>query len=223
VLSIVVPTLQAETTLRTTLTSCVDTSLESEVIVVDGGSSDSTLSIARDLGVTVVECSPGRGIQLAVGAETATGEWLLFLHADSIPTVGWDKHVGHFMAERSNRFRAAVFDLRLDDGNPQARRLEWLVRWRTRLFALPYGDQGLLINRAFYDGLGGYRPIPVMEDVDLIRRIGRAYLRVLNSHITTSAIKYQQGGYWKRPIRNLGLMCLYRLGVPPSKLAEMYK
>ena len=212
-LSIIIPTLQAEQTLSTTLKSCAGSLLACQIFVVDGGSLDSTTSIARELGATVVDSHPGRGIQLAAGAEAASGDWLLFLHADSCLEPGWDKHVSQFMNDRKNRFRAAVFDLWLDDINPQARRLEWLVRWRTRLFALPYGDQGLLISRAFYDGLGGYRPMPVMEDVDFVRRVGRAYLRVLDSHITTSAVKYQIGGYWKRPLKNLSLMCLYRLGI----------
>lgn len=223
VLSIVIPTLEAELTICSTLKSCAVSSLATQILVVDGGSLDNTRKIACAQGATVVDSLPGRGTQLAAGAEAASGEWLLFLHADSCLASGWDGFVTQFMNERSNRFRAAVFDLRLDDDNPQARRLEWLVKWRTRLLAMPYGDQGLLISRAFYDGLGGYRPLPVMEDVDFIRRVGRAYLRVLDSHITTSAIKYQQGGYWHRPLKNLGLMCLYRLGIPPSKLAELYK
>ncbi len=222
-LSIVIPTLQAEHTLHETLASCTVSVLESEIIIADGGSTDATLSMARQNGATVVNSQPGRGVQLATGAAAAKGDWLLFLHADSYLSSGWETHVSEFSNDRANRFRAAVFDLFLDDANPQARRLERLVRWRTRFLALPYGDQGLLISRAFYDGLGGFRPIPVMEDVDFIRRVGRAYLRVLDCHITTSAAKYQRDGYWKRPLRNLGLMCLYRLGIPPTKLAELYK
>lgn len=222
-LSIVIPTLQAEQTLQATLASCTNARLKTEIIVVDGGSTDQTVSIAMDQDARVINNAPGRGTQLAAGGRAASGEWLLFIHADSKLMPGWDQQVSQFVNKRSNRFKAAVFDLRLDDDNPQARRVEWFVKWRTRLLALPYGDQGLLISRAFYDGLDGYRPIPVMEDVDLIRRVGRAYLRVLDSHITTSAVKYQRDGYWKRPFKNLGLMCLYRLGIPPAKLAELYK
>ena len=222
-LSIVIPTLQAERTLGATLDSCSSASLETQIIVSDGGSSDATRSLAQQHDVIIVDSEPGRGSQLATGAAMASGDWLLFLHADSVLASGWDKSVVNFTGAHANKFNAAVFGLRLDDDSPQARRLEWIGKWRTRLLSLPYGDQGLLISRAFYDGLGGYQPMPLMEDVDIIRRIGRTHLRVLDSHITTSAIKYQQGGYWKRPLRNLQLMCLYRLGVSPTKLAELYK
>ena len=222
-LSIIIPTLQAERTLGLTLESCSCASLDTQIIVSDGGSTDATRSLAQQHDVIIVDSEPGRGSQLATGAAMASGDWLLFLHADSVLASGWDKSVANFIGVHANKFNAAVFDLRLDDDNPQARRLEWIVKWRTRLLSLPYGDQGLLISRAFYDGLGGYQPMPLMEDVDIVRRIGRTRLRILDSHITTSSIKYQQGGYWKRPLRNLRLMCLYRLGVSPTKLAELYK
>ena len=222
-LSIVIPTLQAEHTLGVTLQSCSCASLETQIIVSDGGSTDATRSLAQRHDVMIVDSEPGRGQQLVTGAAMASGDWLLFLHADSVMASGWDKSVTSFMAVHANNFTAAVFDLKLDDDNPQARRLEWIVKWRTRLLGLPYGDQGLLISRAFYDRLGGYHSMPLMEDVDIIRRVGRIHLHVLDSHITTSAIKYQQGGYWKRPLKNLWLMCLYRLGVSPAKLAELYK
>ena len=222
-LSIIIPTLNADTTLQATLDSCMAGAASPRVVVSDGGSNDDTLSIAKQNKCTVVSAECGRGTQLAAGAAMAQDDWLLFLHADSRLPDNWSTVVSEFVDEPLNMFRAAVFQLALDDTLAQARHIEWFVKWRTRLLALPYGDQGLLISRAYHDCIGGYRPIPIMEDVDLVRRIRRPNLQVLDAAITTSAHKYQRDGYWKRPLKNLGLMCLYGLGVPESKLSEFYQ
>jgi len=220
-LSIVIPTLNAGSGLTATLEACK--AVDAEIIISDGGSTDQTSEIAQSMGATLITSSPGRGSQLKYGAQHASGDWLLFLHADCIPAQGWDSCVQDFINARGNRYRAGIFHLKLDDPAQQARRIEWWVKRRTKILALPYGDQGLLISRAFYKGLGGYRPIPLMEDVDIIRRIGRSGLCVLPTHITTSARRYQRDGYWKRPVRNLGLLSLYFLGVPPRLLARLYQ
>ena len=96
------------------------------------------------------------------------------------------------------------------------------MAWRCRVLALPYGDQGLLIARAFYESLGGYRPLPLMEDVDLIRRIGRSRLRMLDATATTSAARYRRDGWTLRPLRNLLCLSLHFAGVPPKALLRFY-
>jgi hypothetical protein len=96
------------------------------------------------------------------------------------------------------------------------------VALRALIFGLPYGDQGLLIPKRFYDRLGGYAPLPLMEDVDLVRRIGRRRLVMLKSLAVTDAARYVSGGYLVRPLRNLSLLALYFLGVPPKVLARLY-
>ena len=141
--------------------------------------------IAAEAGVKFTAKTGGRGPQLAAGAEMATGSWLLFLHADTRPQPGWHHAVNGFMADPQNRFRAAYFIFALNDPAPGARRLEALVRWRCRVFALPYGDQGLLISREFYDLLGGFHPLPLMEDVDMAGRIGRRRLARLQQLLVT--------------------------------------
>jgi hypothetical protein len=88
--------------------------------------------------------------------------------------------------------------------------------------ALPYGDQGLLISRRLYDAVGGYRPMPLMEDVDLVRRLGRARLHPLGASMLASARRYRRDGYWRRPLRNLCCLALYFAGVPPRVIARMY-
>ncbi len=224
-LSVVIPTLDAAESLVMALGS-LDfghrAGLIKEVVVADGGSQDATVSIAAKAAARVVESPPGRGAQLATGAAAARGAWLLFLHADTTLFVDWPSAVGEFIAEPANAERAGAFRLVLDDPDPRARRVERLANWRARALGLPYGDQGLLIARAFYERLGGYRPLPLMEDVELVRRIGRANLDELDSLAFTSAARYRTGGWWLRPLRNLSILALYFLGVSPARLKRLY-
>ena len=118
--------------------------------------------------------------------------------------------------------RAGYFDLALDDTAPAARRVERLAAWRSRVPGLPYGDQGLLISRALYNSVGGYAAVPLMEDVDLVRRIGHRRLAPIGVRITTSARRYREGGYIRRPLRNLVCLSLYFAGVAPHRIARLY-
>ncbi len=217
-LGIVIPALNCERDLEGTLAA-----LPVGVIVADGGSVDATRDIARRFGAEVIDAERGRGTQLAAGARAARGDWLLFLHGDTVLSPGWAEAVNAFIADPENINRAAVFRFRLDDGAPQARRVERLVAWRTKVLGLPYGDQGLLISRGFYDALGGFSALPLMEDVDMIRRIGGARLDVLDAEALTSPVRYQKGGYWLRPLRNLVCLGLYFIKVPPRLIERLYR
>ncbi|MFO8150477.1 MAG: hypothetical protein R6T93_09280, partial [Trueperaceae bacterium] len=126
------------------------------------------------------------------------------------------------LSAESGKETAAVFKLAYDEESPAARRVAAAANWRTRWLGLPYGDQGLLIARAFYDALGGYPDAPLMEDVALVRRIGRRRLRMLPAVAITSAGRYRRGGWWARPVRNIGVLTLYFLGVPPRWLKRLY-
>ena len=224
-LSLVIPTLQAEAALPGTLAAVAAAragGLVAEVILVDGGSTDRTAAIAAAAGCRLLSAPRGRGGQLAAGAAAARGDWLLFLHADTSLAPGWEAAVACFIADPANRQRAAAFRFALDDASAPARRLEALVAWRCRTFGLPYGDQGLLLAKSFYQALGGFRALPLMEDVDLVRRIGRRRLTLLDVEAVTSARKFRQGGYWRRPARNLGFLALYFIGIPPRLLARFY-
>ena len=222
--SIVIPTLNAGMSLGRTLESLKREPIDGtvEIIVVDGGSGDATTAIAEEHGARVLQSERGRGQQLARGAAEARGEWLLFLHADTVPAQGWNEALEHFAAAPENADRAAVFRFALDDSSPAARRLERIVAWRTAVMALPYGDQGLFLSRDFYRALGGYRPLPLFEDVDLIRRIGRRRLAALNVPAVTAAARYRGPGYPLRSARNLCCLALYYLGVPPGSIARLY-
>lgn len=216
-LSVIVPTLNAADGLEATL---VALSPSDEVIVVDGGSRDASVALARAWGARVIETTPGRGGQLAAGAGRASGDWLLFLHADTVLGPGWRAAVDVHAAAGAEK--AACFRFGLDDASPQARRLERWVAVRVALLALPYGDQGLLIHRDLYDQLGGFRPLPLMEDVDLVRRLGRRRLTILPVRAETSARRWRQDGWFARSARNLFCLALFFVGVPAARIARLY-
>jgi rSAM/selenodomain-associated transferase 2 len=222
-LAIVIPTLNAAAMLHATLDPVLAArALAPPVLVVDGGSRDATVAVARERGVAVIEAPRGRGSQLAAGAAAAEGDWLLFLHADTRLPRGWDDLVASFAADPANRERAGVFALRFDDDGRAARITETIAAWRSRWFGLPYGDQGLLIARELYEALGGFAALPIMEDVDLVRRIGRSRLVTLPAHVVTSAARYRRSGYAARMLRNLVCLILYFCGVAPRRIARLY-
>ncbi len=217
VLSIVIATLNAAATLPRTLAALGS---EAEVVVSDGGSVDGTPEIARGLGARVIAAPRGRGTQLATGIAAARGPWLLLLHADTRLGPGWREVVAAH--QRDGAGRAGYFRFALDSADPRARRLERAVAWRCRALALPYGDQGLLIHRDLLERVGGVRPVPLMEDVDLARRLGRNRLAALDAEALTSAARWERDGWYRRSARNLACLGLWRLGVPPRLIARIY-
>lgn len=227
-ISVVIPTLNAEQGLAATLTALVPAAVEGlvrEVIVVDGGSTDRTLKIAETSGAEIVRASEGRGMQLAAGAEHARFPWLLFLHADTVLDVGWEREASAFIERVDIGQRepaAAVFGFALDDLGILPRVVEAGVAVRSSLLRLPYGDQGLLIPAPLYRQIGGYKPLPIMEDVDIVRRLGRSRTILLRSRAVTSATRYRRDGYMLRVLRNWSCLTLYYLRVPAAVIQRIY-
>ena len=213
-ISAVVPTLDAGDGLGACLASLSEAD---EIVVVDGGSTDATLAIARTAGATIIASERGRGVQLAKGAAAVRGDALLFVHADTHLSPGWRSLAEHHLATSP---RPACFHLKLDDAAWQARLVERAVSLRTRLAGLPYGDQGLLVSRAAYDTAGGFRPLVLMEDVDLLRRLNRPIM--LEGNAITSAERWRRDGWVRRSLRNLTCLSLWRLGVSPDRIARLY-
>ena len=216
-LSVVIPALNAAATLPGTLAALGGH--PAEVVVADGGSTDGTAAVAAGCGALVVQAPRGRGVQLAAGAAAARGPWLLLLHADTRLAPGWAAAVRDRLGDAS---RAWHFRFALDDLAPAARRLERAVAWRCRALALPYGDQGLLVHRDLLAEAGGIRPLPLMEDVDLVRRIGRRRLGAIPVDALTSAARWRREGYLRRSARNLLCLSLWLAGVPPRIIQRVY-
>jgi rSAM/selenodomain-associated transferase 2 len=227
-ITVVIPTLNAETSLAATLTSLVPGAVDGvirQVVIVDGGSGDRTLRIAEDSGADIVRSDPGRGRQMQTGAEAARFPWLLFIHADTVLDAGWEREVAAFM-ERvdvgQRPLSAAAFRFALDDTGFLPRLIEVGVAMRCTMLRLPYGDQGLLIPRRLYDQIGGFKSLPLMEDVDIVRRLGRRRTLILRSSAVTSAIRYKRDGYLRRASRNLTCLGLFLLRAPLPWIVRLY-
>ena len=193
--------------------------LVKEVVVVDAGSGDRTLELAEEAGCRVVTAVRGRAAQLRAGAGAARGDWLLFLHADTVLSDGWERAVAGHVRRSPD---AAYFRLRFDDPSAKARWWERGVALRCAILGLPYGDQGLLIPRSLYDAVGGYPDIPLMEDVELAWRLGRRRLKRLDGFAITDASKYRRDGWLRRSARNLFLLTAWGMGTSPKTLARLY-
>lgn len=218
-ISVVVPTANSERLLPRCFDSLIAGAVRGvvrEVIVSDAGSSDGTLAITDAAGAHVVHSRNNRGAQMADGAAVAKSDWLLFLHPETALEPGWEAEAESFMSQAMmERPRAAVFRFALEDFGGEARRAEAKAALRTALFALPYGDQGLLIPRQLYQKLGGYRALADLEDADLVRRIGMRRLVSLRARAINVARPH------KSALRGLALTLLHTLRVPSRVLARL--
>ncbi|MDH3667224.1 MAG: TIGR04283 family arsenosugar biosynthesis glycosyltransferase [Paracoccaceae bacterium] len=222
--SVVIPTLEAADRIGPCLGALGEAVMEGvihEVVVADGGSGDGIGEIAETVGARLITAPAGRGAQLAAGAQAARGQWLLFLHADTVLAPGWGAAVLAHVQGRPGH--AGWFDLGFDAPGAGARLVAGWANLRSRLFGLPYGDQGLLISRRLYDEVGGYAPMPLMEDVDFVSRIGQSRLARLGVRAETSAARYRADGWLRRGWRNLSTLALYYLGADPEHLARRYR
>ncbi len=221
-ISVIVPVLHDAARLEALLARLGGRSRWCEVIVANGDPGDAAVRRlrVRRPDVVWVESEPGRGRQMNAGAARAGGEWLLFLHADALPDAGWDDAIGR--AEAAGAV-GGCFRLRIDARRWQARVIEAGVRWRVRWLGIVYGDQAIFVRRDLFRRLGGYRPIPVMEDADLVGRI-RARGRFWRSSaaVTVSARRWERDGWWRRTAANLRILVLHFAGRSPERLAAMY-
>jgi len=225
VIGVVIPTLNEALYLPGLLADLqeVARALSLDLVVGDGGSTDDTAAAAVSAGARVVLTPPppSRARQLNAGAEAVRGEWLLFLHADSrLPPPAQRALIAALRSEVG--LEAAVFRFAIDLPTRWKRFIEVGQALRQRLYRLPYGDQGLLVRRDLFRAVGGYADIPIMEDVDMIRRLERrgVMIRTLPAPLVTSGRRYRARGVLRTWLGNVLLISLYLVGVPPRRLAR---
>jgi uncharacterized protein len=190
-----------------------------EAIVVDGGSTDATVEIARSHGAHVLHSARGRGKQMNTGAAAARGKILLFLHADTRLPPGYESHVRRILSTPG--IAAGAFALGIDSSNPVFHLYEAATNFRSRALQSPYGDQGLFLSRRVFESLGGFAPVELMEDLDLVRRLRRmGRIHLVNRRIRTSPRRWLRFGLLKTSLLNHVLMIAHALGVEPQQLQE---
>lgn len=191
-----------------------------EVLVVDGGSSDRTRAVVAETGARWIESPRGRGVQLHRGARETTGDWLVFLHADTRLEGGWRRAVETL----GPGIVGGAFRFALDTTHPARRYSEWAVALRCRLLGLPFGDQAIFCRRPAYERAGGFPPEPLFEDLSFsraLRRLGPTTL--LPVRALSSARRWQRDGPVLTTLRNNGLIVLFLAGVAPSHLVRFYR
>ena len=201
-ISIIIPTINEANNLPLLLSDVSIINKEVEVIVVDCGSEDRTIDIAKIYGAKVYKSKErNRGLQLDIGAKTSKGEWLIFLHADTRLTHDWFAKIKLIL--KGNKNFIFFFKFKINDKKIIYRVLEILVNFRSRFLKRPYGDQGLIIHRSIYLKNNGFRKIPLMEDVDFFRRLNnKKYLKQLNLPIFTSSRKWERTNIFLQAMKN---------------------
>ncbi|MBI4064582.1 MAG: TIGR04283 family arsenosugar biosynthesis glycosyltransferase [Elusimicrobia bacterium] len=194
-----------------------------EIIVVDGQSSDRTIDIAQGLADKVIRAvCLGRAAQMHEGALSANGDLLLFLHADTQLPANWQERLNEVWAP-DNKTIATAFRLGFDSERPFFRFLASVANWRTSWTCVPHGDQSISIQKDIYFRVGGFPPVPIMEEYFLFKKLRRlGCVRLLPEAIKTSVRRYEQNGRVFNGLRNVLIIALFYLGVPPRHLARMY-
>jgi rSAM/selenodomain-associated transferase 2 len=223
-ISIIIPVFHEEEVINEAVDALHRRTLESrlEIIVVDGDPEEQTLKAIRDPRVVKARSERGRGKQMNAGAMLASGEVLLFLHADTeLPPDGLSR-IGTVMRDKG--CMGGSFDLGIGSDKLCFRLIERAASLRSRITRMPYGDQGIFLRRKFFLDLGGFRELPLMEDVDLMRRVRQSggKIHIIGERVKTSARRWEKEGVVCCTLRNWILVLLYLLGVSPGYLARFY-
>ncbi len=220
-ISIIIPVLNEVEQIAATLAQ-IPTGVDVDVIVVDGGSRDGTIAQVQALGIPVITTAAGRARQMNAGATAATGEILLFLHADTRLPEGFAPVVRQILSQPGTI--AGAFRLKIDAPNRGLQLIETGVNCRSQVLQMPYGDQGLFLPADLFHKAGGFPDLPIMEDFALVRRLrqqGKIALAPLA--VTTSARRWRRVGLLKTTLINQAIVLAYLLGVAPDRLATWYR
>ncbi|MDB9321014.1 TIGR04283 family arsenosugar biosynthesis glycosyltransferase [Nodularia spumigena CS-591/04] len=220
-ISIIIPTFNEAANLENAIAS-TQPSTNVELIVVDGGSQDDTVSIAQSLGVKVISSPPGRAVQMNAGAMAARGDILLFLHADTRLPAGFDNMVRSALQQPQTV--AGAFTLRIDADNWALRWVEKGVNWRSHFYQMPYGDQAIFLTTEIFQKIGNFPNLPIMEDFELIRRLKRTgKIAIIPVPVITSARRWLKKGVFQTTLLNQIVITAYFLGVSPERIRSWYR
>ena len=219
-ISIIIPVFNEANTIKQTLASLKNAS-NVEIIVVDGGSKDETIALAKSLGVQVISSGIGRATQMNLGATLATGDILLFLHADTKIPPNFDILIRQALG---GNFIAGAFELKIDANLRGIRLIEKMVNVRSHLFSLPYGDQAIFISSKVFQEIGGFPNLPIMEDFELMRQLKNlGKIKIIPQPVITSGRRWQKLGVIKTTLINQLMIIGYFLRVSPNQLARWYR
>lgn len=217
--SVIIPTYNEANQICRAIESARKASFD-DIVVVDGGSSDETVSLAKATGAEVLECSLGRSVQMNLGGEAAKGDVLLFLHADT--TLPIDARQLLERVFEDGRILGGAFHLRFDSGGWLMRLVSFQANIRSYC-TVPWGDQALFVRSDFFVGSGGYRQWGLMEDVEMAHRIKRGgRFAMIKTPVVTSGRRFRQNGFAKSALRNMLLMLAFYLRINPNRLARFY-
>ncbi|MBN3895868.1 MAG: TIGR04283 family arsenosugar biosynthesis glycosyltransferase [Nostoc sp. NOS(2021)] len=220
-ISIIIPTLNEAANIKEAIAT-TQPSTNIEIIVVDAGSHDSTLEIAQSLDIKVILSSPGRAVQMNAGAVAASGDILLFLHADTRLPTGFDDMIRTTLQQPG--IVAGAFNLRIDASLLSLRWVEWGVNMRSHFCQMPYGDQAIFLTKAVFQQIGGFPELPIMEDFELMRRLKRTgRIVIIPTPVVTSARRWLQKGVFKTTLLNQIVIIAYLLGISPQRICSWYR
>lgn len=220
-LSVIVPMLNEAPSIARTLTAIRIGAPDAEIIVVDGGSTDASIEVARPRCDVVVGASRGRALQMNTGAEHASGDALVFVHADTIVPATFARDIEGALA--NPEVVGGRFDVRLDDPHPMCVVIGAMISLRSRISRTGTGDQAIFARKRTFAALGGFPDLPICEDLDFASRLKRAGpVACLRSKVTTSARRWRQGGIMRTILRMWTIRVLYLAGMSPTRLARMY-
>jgi rSAM/selenodomain-associated transferase 2 len=220
-ISIIIPTLNEATNIQKAIAT-TQPSINIEVIVVDGGSSDRTVEIVQSLGRVVIISSPGRAVQMNTGAMAASGEILLFLHADTLLPKGFEQMIRTALQQPGTV--AGAFNLQINAPGLGMRWVEKGVEWRSHFWQMPYGDQAIFLTKKVFQEIGSFPELAIMEDFELIRRLKRnGKITIIPVPVITSARRWLQKGIWQTTLMNQIVIIAYLLGVSPERIRSWYR
>lgn len=220
-ISVVIPVMNESAYLAQTLAT-VYAAADVEVIVVDGGSRDDTVQIAKAFGAAVIHSQLGRAVQMNAGAAIATAPNLLFLHADTCLPIGYDSLIYQTLAQPG--VAAGAFNLAIAGAQIGLRLVEWGVKWRSHLFHMPYGDQGIFLKAEIFHQLGGFPNLPIMEDFVLVKQLNKlGKVAIVAAKVSTSNRRWKTLGICKTTLINQMMILGYFVGIPSNTLARWYR